>query len=229
MELPEEIPALKLKPSQIGIIKEAPALRWLDGQKTWDKRYHQAGLKALKQRAKYKAKAAKLLKKAFDQGFVHHDKNVNSKVATDVNYDGDNSRTGDHREPTRLKKSTVVREIQPDRRWGPLDLYDESPPATAIAGRWDTVSTMIVVRSPQTSQHNFFQSEGYALLKKSIYYTAPVTHKTIPKLRAIDVVAAALNPNDDPDRPPRQSVSEQQVRAHIIPIHGLNVWDGLFG
>lgn len=216
MELPEEIPALKLKPSQIGIIKEAPALRWLDGQKTWDKRYHQAGLKALKQKAKYVAKTATLLKKAFDQGFVHHDKNVN--------YGGDNSHTGDHGGPTKLKKSTVVREIQPDRRWGPLDLYDERPPATAIAGRWDTVSTIVVVQLPQTSQRNFFQSEGYALLKKSIYHTAPVTHETIPKLKAIDVVAAALGPN-----PPRQSVSEQQVRAHIIPVHGLDVWDGLVG
>jgi len=155
MELPEEIPALKLKPSQIGIIKEAPALRWLDGQKTWDKRYHQAGLKALKKRAKYEAKAAKLLKKAFDRGFVHHDKNVNSKMATDVDYDGDNSHTGDHGEPTKLKKSTVVREIQPDRRWGPLDLYNERPPATAIAGRWDTVGTMIAVHLTQTSTISF--------------------------------------------------------------------------
>lgn len=150
MEPPEEIPALKLKPSQIGIIKEAPALRWLDGQKTWDKRYRQAGLRALKQRAKYKAKAEKLLKKAFDQGFVHHDQNVNSKAAIDMNSGNDCVHSGEHdvtAEPRKLKRSTVICEIQADRRWGPLDLYDERPPATAIAGRCVTVSKIIHART----------------------------------------------------------------------------------
>jgi len=36
-----------------------------------------------------------------------------------------------------------------------------------------------------------------------------------------------LDPNDDPNRPPRQSASEQQVRANIFPVHGLELWDSL--
>jgi hypothetical protein len=71
------------------------------------------------------------------------------------------------------------------------------------------------------------QPEAVALLKKSIYHTAPRTHKTVPKMGIIGVVAATLDPKDDPNRPPQQSVSEQQVQANIIPVHGLRVWDGL--
>lgn len=67
------------------------------------------------------------------------------------------------------------------------------------------------------------------MLKKTIYHTAPVTHRTIPKLKAVDAVRAAFDPNDDPKRPPRQSASEQQVHTHIIPIHGLKIWDLLVG
>ncbi len=73
------------------------------------------------------------------------------------------------------------------------------------------------------------QKEALALLKKSIYHTAPITHETIPRMKRSDVIRAAFDPDDDPVRPPRQSVSEQQVRTHIIPMHGLRIWDVLVG
>ncbi|KAF9057965.1 hypothetical protein BJ165DRAFT_1424900 [Panaeolus papilionaceus] len=100
--------------------------------------------------------------------------------------------------------------IQIDRRWGPLDLQDERPPPTAIAARRDT-------------------PEALALLKKSIYHTAPATHQTVPKMKVIDVMRAAFNPHDDPNKPPEQSVSEEQVKSkiHILPVHGLRIWDDL--
>jgi hypothetical protein len=37
------------------------------------------------------------------------------------------------------------------------------------------------------------QPEAVALLKKSIYYTAPRTHKTMPRMKAITVVAATVD------------------------------------
>ncbi|KAH0587778.1 hypothetical protein H2248_006536 [Termitomyces sp. 'cryptogamus'] len=98
--------------------------------------------------------------------------------------------------------------IQDDRRWGPLDLDDERPPPSAIAKRRDT-------------------TEALALLKKTIYHTAPVTHKTVPNMRMSDTICAALNPRDNPNKPPQQSVSEQQVRARLIPVHGLRLWDSI--
>jgi hypothetical protein len=51
----------------------------------------------------------------------------------------------------------------------------------------------------------------------------------MPKLKATDVIRAAFDPHDDPNRPPRQSVSEQQVKTYIIPVHGLKIWDVLVG
>jgi hypothetical protein len=51
----------------------------------------------------------------------------------------------------------------------------------------------------------------------------------VPKLKPSDTLRAAFDPHDDPARPPKQSVSEQQVHTHIIPMHGLKIWDALVG
>jgi len=45
----------------------------------------------------------------------------------------------------------------------------------------------------------------------------------------MDVIKATLDPSENPAKPPRQSVSEQQVKANIIPMHGLRIWDVLIG
>ena len=146
MEVPAEIPALKLKPFEIGIIKEAPTQRWHDGQRIWDKRYHKDSQRVLKQKAKCEAQAERLLRHAFDQGFVHGDQEA---VGANRSRDGggeQDARTGQDlaigpmKEAKKLRKTTPIGKIQADRRWGPLDLNDECPPATAIAGRRDTVS-----------------------------------------------------------------------------------------
>jgi hypothetical protein len=69
--------------------------------------------------------------------------------------------------------------------------------------------------------------EAVALLKKNIYYTAPVTHITVPKLKHTDIIKSTFNSNDDPAKPPHQSVSEEQVKIHFISIQGLKMWDGI--
>ncbi|KAF9534722.1 hypothetical protein CPB83DRAFT_211167 [Crepidotus variabilis] len=201
MEPQEEIPALHLQTSQIGIIKEAPTMRWLDGQKVWDKKYKSDTKKVLKQKSKNEAKVEKMMKNALDQGLIHDQTAVGTPI------DEAQREMREETSSNHLKRSSSVGEIQVERRWGPLDLYDERPPATAIAGRRDT-------------------PDAVALWKKSIYHTAPVTHKTVPKLKAMEAVTAALDPKDDPNKAPRQSVSEQQVRG-INPLHGLSMWDGL--
>ena len=72
---------------------------------------------------------------------------------------------------------------------------------------------------------NLDQAEAFALLRKHIYHTAPVTHRIIPKLTISEAFRAAFDPEDDPINAPKQSVSEQQQKSHIIPIHGLKMWD----
>jgi len=100
--------------------------------------------------------------------------------------------------------------IQTERRWGPLDLDEEDPPPSAIAARRDTPGAL-------------------ALLRKTVYYTAPITTRRLPKRKAKDIVKAAFDPADDPKAPPKQSVSEQQHGAELGPAHGLKIWAYLMG
>ncbi|KAE9410143.1 alpha/beta-hydrolase [Gymnopus androsaceus JB14] len=201
MEPREELPCLQISPSQIGLIKEAPAVRWNKGQEQWDRVFAKEAQRVLKRRQRIERKAEEMLRNAREQGFY---------------------RVGEEDVPGRAKAQNASTErstaenpkdgtIQEGRRWGPLDLDDERPPPSAIAKRRDT-------------------TEALALLKMAIYHSAPVTHRTVPKLKAIDAVKAAFDPHDDPMRPPKQSVSEQQVRSQIIPgMHGLRLWDAILG
>jgi len=68
------------------------------------------------------------------------------------------------------------------------------------------------------------------LLRKIIYHTAPITHQTVPRLKASDAFRATMDPNDNPNAPPRQSVAEQQVnRLSIAALNGLRIWEKILG
>ncbi|KAJ7683981.1 hypothetical protein B0H17DRAFT_1169866 [Mycena rosella] len=195
MEPREEMSVLGLKPAQIGIIKEAPTIKWLKGQEEWDKKYKKTAQRAVRERQKNREKAQKLIANAREQGLLlvsDRGPELTSVVSTSAH--------------------TTDGTIQADRRWGPLDLEHESPPPSAIAKRHDT-------------------PDALALLKKHIYHTAPATHRTIPKLKLADAVRAAFDPNDDPNKAPKQSVSEAQVRNSFVPdsLHGLRIWDVIVG
>ncbi|KAH6915136.1 lipase/esterase [Coprinopsis sp. MPI-PUGE-AT-0042] len=196
MERQEDIPCLKIKPGEIGIIKEAPALRWYHGQVKWDEKYKVAASRVVKRRKKLQARADAIVKNALDQGLIH------SSFPDNATNETEEKATG----PAATRKSSVG-QIQAERRWGPLDLDDERPPPSAIAGRRDT-------------------TEALALLRKSIYHTAPKTHGTVPRLKTWEAIRAAFDPHDDPNAPPKQSASEQQVKpAPAAPMHGLRIWD----
>ncbi|KAG1755513.1 Alpha/Beta hydrolase protein [Suillus lakei] len=190
MEPKEDISALQIRPSEIGIIKEETLLKWLEGQEEWDRRFKYRATKVMKKRKKYEAKANSMIKNARQRGLLLV------------------GESDDLVERPTVRSNAAHGAIQDDRRWGPLDLGDERPPPTAIAARQDT-------------------REALALLKKSIYHTAPATHKTIPRVKKMDVVVAAFDHNDAPFRPPKQSVSEQQVRTGMRHIHGLRMWQSI--
>ncbi|KAF9453039.1 alpha/beta-hydrolase [Macrolepiota fuliginosa MF-IS2] len=198
MEPAEDIPALKLEAREHGILKEAPAMMWKKVQDDWDRRYKRTAVSALKKRCKLQAKAEQILQNAYDQGFIHP-----SQAAThdEVQPEGSTT-TGDS------TRQTPIGEIQKDRRWGPLDLDDETPPPSAIAKRRDT-------------------PEALALLKKHIYFTAPITHQSIPRTPYREPVCIPSPHHNESNRPPRQSVSEQQKRAHVFPVHKLCLWGKL--
>ncbi|KAJ7639044.1 Alpha/Beta hydrolase protein [Roridomyces roridus] len=185
MDPREEMSVLSLPAAEIGIIKEVPTMRWLEGQEEWDRKFKRDAQKAARKRAKNEEKAKKMI--------------ANARVV--LTADNASSSSSAH---------TTEGAVQQERRWGPLDLDDESPPPTAIAKRRDT-------------------KEALALLKKHIYYTAPTTHRTVLKLKFSDAVKAAFDPDDDPNKGPKQSASEEQQRNNILPMHGLRLWDVLLG
>lgn len=185
MEPAGQLAALRLLPSEIGLVKEGPVRRWLAGQEAWDKRFQKRASKVLRKRKHYEAKWEKLLEHAKQEGLF--DETPLRSTASVVSIGGT---------------------IKPRRRWGPLDLEDENPPPSAIAGRKDT-------------------REAIALLKKVIYHSAPPSHQQVPKLKIADVIHAALNPNDSALKAPPQSVSEQQIRMRISSLHGLKMWQSI--
>ncbi|KAF7798891.1 hypothetical protein EIP86_010119 [Pleurotus ostreatoroseus] len=221
MESKEEIEALHVPPRQIGIIKETPVRRWLKGQEAWDRQYKHVALKMMKTRVRYEHKYAKLLERAKEQGLELH------KHATKL---GPAVYRQASREST--KSELTVGEIDVDRRWAAYGDQVHLILRENILRRLQSLVDMItyatfrmfgLARLLISSQR-----ESIALAKKNIYFTAPVTHKRVPKRSTGDAVKAAFDPDDHPLKPPPQSVSEQQTESHAIPgMHGLHIWQSL--
>ena len=150
MEPVEEMPALRMPASQVGLMKEAPVRRWLRGQGMWDEQFKRESKKVLEKRKKFEEKAEQVIRHATGLGLV-----VNTG-ASETRASGEHEGGGreEHVEvrptvqPQAERKSsrsvlTMTGIIDDDRRYGPLDLDDENPPPSAIARRRDTVSQFI--------------------------------------------------------------------------------------
>jgi len=201
------------------LIKEAPVRRWLLGLSVWDERFKARSKKVLKKRKEFERKAEEIIQHVIGQGLVVNTEG-NMRPSHEPTGEGSGGGEGENEDRPKLEPQgrhkssrsvfTTTGVIDENLRFGPLDLDDENPPPSAIAKRRDT-------------------AEAIALLRKSVYHTAPVTHNTVPKRKAMEVIKATLNPSDQGNNPPPQSVSEQQVRARIIPMHGLRIWDAIVG
>lgn len=121
MEPEQDIDILQLSAKDIGLLKEAPARRWLSGQEHWDKKFKSSAKRVIKARKKNEEKYQKLLARAYELGLIHVSDDVGLQRASSGATGADDGK------------------IQPDRRWGPLDLDEEDPPPSAIAKRRDTV------------------------------------------------------------------------------------------
>ena len=152
MEPTEEIPALHIPPSQIGLIREAPVRRWLHGQAVWDEQFKRRSKKVFEKRKKFEEEAERIIRHATRQGLV-----VKTEAGDAQTSPGQVGGAGggkqDEVRPTARPQgghkssrsvSTLTGIIDGDRRFGPLDLDDENPPPSAIARRKDTVSRIVV-------------------------------------------------------------------------------------
>ena len=70
MEPVEEILALHIPPSQIGLIREPPVRRWLHGQSVWDEQFKRRAKKVFEKRKKFEEKAKEIIRHATQQGLV---------------------------------------------------------------------------------------------------------------------------------------------------------------
>lgn len=68
MEPKDQIAALQIPPSEIGLIKEGPVKRWQTGQEQWDQKFKRRAKKVALKRKHYEEKAARLLEHAREQG-----------------------------------------------------------------------------------------------------------------------------------------------------------------
>ena len=152
MEPVEEMPALRMLPSQIGLIKEAPVRRWLQGQGMWDERFKRESKKVLKKRKRLEEMAEQIIRHATELGLV-----VDTGARTSGEGAGDGREEQGEVRPTMQAQSgrkssrsmfTTTGVIDENRRYGPLDLDDENPPPSAIAKRRDTVSRFIFFTLP---------------------------------------------------------------------------------
>lgn len=150
MEPPEEIPALRIPPSQIGLIKEAPVRRWLRGQAMWDEQFKRQSKKVFEKRKKFKEKAESIVQHAIRRGLVVTTDATEAQTSPEREGGGgdeqDMSRptAGSQGRGKSTRSMSVMGVIDEDLRFGPLDLDDENPPPSAIAGRRDTVRQITV-------------------------------------------------------------------------------------
>jgi len=147
MEPAEEIPALRIPPSQVGLIKEAPVRRWHRGQELWDGRFKRQSKKVAKKRKKLEEKAENIIRRVTRQGLVVNTEEGETQVPREQagGSGGEQDEIRPEAEPFRRSTSnrsvfSVAGVIDENRRFGPLDLDDENPPPSAIAKRRDTVS-----------------------------------------------------------------------------------------
>lgn len=126
MEPADEMAVLKLRPPEVGLLREDPLHKWLSGQEKYDRKFHRAGKRALRRRIVYQAKAAEMLERAREQGFEL----VRESACPSQS-----------RHMSIMSVTSSAARIEDDRRWGPLDLEDEpNVPPSAIAKRTDTVT-----------------------------------------------------------------------------------------
>ena len=155
MEPVEEIPALRIPPSQVGLIKEAPVRRWLQGQGLWDERYKRQSKKVKGERKKMEEAAEQIVRHATGQGLVVTTGRAETQTSPGEGGGGvEQDAVRPMIPPQGRRKSsrsvlTTTGIIDENRRYGPLDLDDEDPPPSAIAKRRDTVCQIICPRLPR--------------------------------------------------------------------------------
>lgn len=182
LEAETELQALQLKPEEIGLIKEGPVERYLDGQEQWAKRFAKTAKKVEKRRAKNESLATKMLEEAAAQGLMDLEglrkkrdlllQKASSAPGAAVGEGG--VAAGSSSRGLGLNAADVAGGAEKCRqKWGwmvdfgPMDLTGETPPPAAIAGRRDTDDAITLLRRSLQ-----IRARAYGIQRKSRFWGA---------------------------------------------------------
>ncbi|CEH12996.1 Arylacetamide deacetylase [Ceraceosorus bombacis] len=132
--------ALRMDKNEIGIFKAGPVRRYLDGQRQWDKKFEKEARRVEKRRARNEAKAAEMLRRAAKAGLLE---------PPEKDEDGAIKPRRGVAEPYGKHASWKTL-----ARFGPMDLGDETPPPSALAGRRDTEDALQLLRISLRLKHH---------------------------------------------------------------------------
>lgn len=217
--------ALRIPEDGVGVVKAAPVKRWLTGQSAWDSKYKRIARGVEKERAGWEKKATEVMRKAglteeeidavWQQKTSRNCIEGTGKGPTSPEGRANGAAPGNgttletiHELDNGESESARAERMRNGRRWGPLDLMDEMPPPSAIAGRLDT-------------------PDAVDLLKTSLSQMPRTESRRHGRGKAKQAVDRVLRGSTEPVRPRRQSAAEQQVPAN--PLHGVRMWGGMMG
>ncbi|KAG9047560.1 hypothetical protein FS837_002023 [Tulasnella sp. UAMH 9824] len=134
LECDTELQSLQIPKEEIGVIKQAPVKRWLEGQGATDNKWKHRGAKVERKREKISASTAKLVREKADGG----QRPVVDEAARKSFAD-----------PIKEKEDDDDDGFYPDsyRRYTPFDLDGEIIPPAAIAGRKDTHDALALIEA----------------------------------------------------------------------------------
>lgn len=156
LESPSELAALQMPVDEIGMLKEGPASRYLDGQALWAKKYARAARQVEKRRLKNikraEEKDGRELRKMWGERVKRGSLTPSSPSTPTVSEDPKEGRSGTERgQPvgdrqngteTGGQTESTSKDIL-DQSWSwTWALHGESPPPSAIVSRRDFVSVV---------------------------------------------------------------------------------------
>lgn len=133
MENESEMQAVKMyteAPQSVGIIKEGPTQRYLEGRHIWDERYKRTAKKVEKRRKDNEEKAEAMLRRAAEDGLLNK-----KSTGQAVPYAADSKRPADW-----VENSNGISPID-------IALLGETPPPSALVGRRDCDEALTLLRT----------------------------------------------------------------------------------
>jgi hypothetical protein len=142
LEPASELAALNVPPGEVGVIKEGQAMRYLNGQKLWDKKFHRAAKSVEKHRRKNlvaaKERDSRKLVRLWEDRIRRKDQEISEAGTDDEGWETDGG--------VQMGQRDML-----DQSWSwEWALHGEAPPPSAIVSRRDFVRSLSFLGTSST-------------------------------------------------------------------------------